>query len=199
MSSFRITKGFSAAERDTIAALFWEAFSRKLALGLGPKEKALRFLARVADPQFALCARGKEGQLLGVAGFKTVEGALIGGGFSDLRAIFGTASALWRAALLSALDRDLKQDTLLMDGIFVTKDARGMGVGTALLHAIKHEAEEHGCADVRLDVIDNNPRARVLYQREGFVAGKVQTLGPLKHLFGFSSATEMRFTLRPHS
>ena len=55
------------------------------------------------------------------------------------------------------------------------------------------------CRDVRLDVIDNNPRAHELCEREGFVAGKVQMLGPLKHFFGFSSATEMRFTLHSHS
>ena len=83
-----------------------------------------------------------------------------------------------------------------MDGIFVTKEARGLGLGTALLRAVKGEALKRGCGEVRLDVIDNNPRARKLYEREGFVAGNVQSLGPLKHLFGFSSATEMRLTLQ---
>ena len=92
-----------------------------------------------------------------------------------------------------------KSETQLMDGIFVTQNARGMGLGRALLQAIKTKADQRNCRDVRLDVIDNNPRARALYEREGFIAGKVQTLGPLKHLFGFSSATEMRFTLHSHS
>ena len=48
-----------------------------------------------------------------------------------------------------------------------------------------------GYAEVRLDVIDNNPRARTLYERRGFVAGDTQYLGPLKYLFGFSAATTM--------
>lgn len=199
MSAIRITQGFHETERSTVAALFWEAFAPKLSFGLGPEDKALQFLARVADPDFALCARDTEGKLIGVAGFKTHEGALIGGDFSDLCAIFGTLSSVWRAALLSFLERDLESGTLLMDGIFVTKDARGMGLGTELLGAIKDEAAKRACSTIRLDVIDSNPRARALYEREGFIAGKTQSLGPLKHLFGFSSATEMRFTLQPHS
>ncbi len=196
MSAIRITRRFSEDERSQVAALFWEAFGTKLSLGLGPNDKALAFTSRVANPEFALCARDETGALLGIAGFKTNEGALIGGKFSDLRAIYGTFSALWRAAILSLLERDLEEGSLLMDGIFVTKKARGMGLGSALLRAIKDEAARRECKGVRLDVIDINPRARALYERQGFVAGKVETLGPLKHIFGFSSATEMRFSLQ---
>ena len=153
----------------------------------------------MVSPEYALCARNDDGTLLGVAGFKTNEGALIGGEFSDLREIYGAFGASWRALLLSMLERSVEEKSFLMDGIFVTREARGLGVGTALLRAIIAEAETRGCADVRLDVIDTNARARALYEREGFVAGKVQSLGPLKYIFGFSSATEMRFTLRAHS
>lgn len=199
MTDFRITPGFSNAERTLAAELYWEAFGNKLALGLGPESKAKAFLARVANPDFALCARDDNGTLLGIAGFKTSEGALIGGDFADLRAIYGTFGAAWRGLLLSLLERDLQGGSLLMDGIFTAQTARGKGVGTALLRAIKQDAIARGCSEVRLDVIDTNPRARALYEREGFVAGKVQRLGPLKYLFGFSSATEMHATLQPHS
>lgn len=199
MSAIRITKGFSEDERAMVAALYWEAFGQKLALGLGPDEKALRFLARVAAPEFALCARDHSGALLGMAGYKTSDGALIGGAFCDLREVYGLFSAIWRAGLLSIMEREQEAGSLLMDGIFVTGAARGKGVGTALLGAIKDEARARSCTEVRLDVIDSNPRARALYEREGFAPGKVQHLGPLKYLFGFSSATEMRFTLQAHS
>ena len=117
MSAIRITKGFSDHERPIVAALFWEAFGAKLSIGLGPDEKALRFLERVANPSFALSARNDDGVLLGVAGFKTSKGALIGGEFGDLRAIYGTFGAIWRALLLSLLERGIENDSLLMDGI----------------------------------------------------------------------------------
>jgi len=78
-----------------------------------------------------------------------------------------------------------------MDGIFVAPAARGHGVGTALLDATIAEARTRGYAEVRLDVIDSNPRARALYERVGFVAKDTQQLGPLRHIFGFKSATTM--------
>lgn len=199
MSELSITKGFHEAERDKVAELYWEAFAPKLGFALGPAENANRFLQRVANPDFALSARDAEDNLLGLAGFKTREGSLIGGSFEDLRAVYGTFGAIWRALLLSLIERDLQKESFLMDGIFVTEAARGKGLGTALLREIKAEAAAQGCNDVRLDVIDTNPRARKLYEREGFVPGKVQHLGFLKVLFGFSSATEMRFTLQSHS
>lgn len=189
-----ISNGFSDSESSMAAALFWQAFSGKLGLLMGPEPRALGFLREVMNPDFAICARDVSGQLLGLAGFKTQQGALVGGGFGDLRRHYGLWGALWRAPLLATLERDLEAGVLLMDGIFVAPAARGRGVGTALLDAVKTRARTLGLASVRLDVIDTNPRARALYEREGFSPGPVMTTGPLRPLFGFKSATEMRWS-----
>ena len=82
-----------------------------------------------------------------------------------------------------------------MDGICVDADARGCGLGTALLQAIKDDARAQGKTAVRLDVIDTNPRARALYEREGFDAIGTETLGPFSLIFGFRSSTRMLFRL----
>ena len=195
MPDILISRGFSDAERSQFAALFWGAFRRKLRLILRPEEKALAFIASVLDPGHAICARSETGALLGVAGFKTAQGALVGGGFRELAAHFGTFGALWRGVILDMLERDLSDGVLLMDGIFVTEAARGRGVGTALLAAVGAHARATGCGSVRLDVIDTNPRARALYLREGFEPGPKTDLGPLRHIFGFRSSEEMRLTL----
>jgi ribosomal protein S18 acetylase RimI-like enzyme len=78
-----------------------------------------------------------------------------------------------------------------MDGIFVAAEARGRGVGTALLDAVCKEAKQRGFRQVRLDVIDTNPRARALYLHEGFKEVSTHKLGVLRHAFGFSAATTM--------
>jgi ribosomal-protein-alanine N-acetyltransferase len=44
----------------------------------------------------------------------------------------------------------------------------GRGTGTALLTALVDEAARRGCTEVLLEVRQDNPRARRLYQREGF-------------------------------
>ena len=89
---FTISRGFSDAERPRIAALYWEAFSAKLSFVMGPQDKALYFLERQVDPDYALVARDAGGAVQGLAGFKTAQGALVGGAMSDLVATYGWLS-----------------------------------------------------------------------------------------------------------
>ncbi len=190
-SEFLIEPGFPESGRDCVARLFWQAFHAKLHLLLRPEARAVSFIAGVLNPDFAMTALDRSGRVIGVAGFKTGDGALVGGGVGDLARHYGWFGALWRGLCLELLERDTEDRVLLMDGIFVDTSARGKGVGTALLRAIVAEASRRGLDSVRLDVIDTNPRARALYEREGFVAGDTHHLGPLKHLFGFDSATTL--------
>ena len=186
-----ITKGFPDSDRTQIAALYWEAFGMKLGPTMGPAPKALKFLEAVLYPPHAICARDADGTLLGVAGFKTHQGALVGGSFRDMARVYGWIGASWRVALLSALERDTENARFLMDGIFVEPAARGRGVGTLLLQAIADEAALRGYTEVRLDVIDSNDRARTLYERRGFKAVRTHSTGLLRHVFGFRSVTTM--------
>ncbi len=186
-----ITAGFADGERPEVARLYWEAFGGKLGRTLGPTPQALRFIAISLSPDHAVCARDGQGRLLGVAGFKTPDGALVGGTFRDMMRVYGLIGAAWRSGLLSLLVRDVENRRFLMDGLFVAPEARGQGVGSGLLEAIVAEAARRGYAEVRLDVIDSNPRARALYERCGFAAVGTQPMGWLGPLFGFRSATTM--------
>lgn len=189
--TFFIEGGFRAEHRLQAARGYWRAFSRKLRYPLGPKGKAVSFIEGTLDPTHAISAVSNEGQFLGMAGFKTPNGALVGGGLGDLARTYGWIGAAWRSLLLHMLERDCSDGSLLMDGIFVEPEARGRGVGTALLHAVERHAASMGLKSIRLDVIDTNSRARALYEREGFVPRSVLSLGPLNPIFGFSSATQM--------
>lgn len=189
-NAIQIVHGFAPADRDRVAELYWQAFRDKLGKIMGPERKALAFLTRVLDPSHAICAYDGD-RLWGVAGFKTAQGALAGGGWDDMCAVYGPIGAAWRAGLVSLLERDVDNDRFLMDGIFVAAEARGRGVGTILLREICAEAARRGYAQVRLDVIDSNPRARALYEREGFRPGRVDHTGPFRFLFGFRHSTLM--------
>lgn len=190
-STFTLAPGFEPAHRDAIVDLYWDAFRDKLHRVMRPEARARAFIRRVADPAFAIRAEADDGTLLGVAGFKTAEGAFVGGELADLTAVYGTVGGLARGLIMDAIDRPLEPGILLMDGIFVAPDARGRGIGSALLSAIKDEARARGCQRVRLDVIDRNVRARALYERQGFVATETESIGPLRHLFGFTASTTM--------
>jgi len=180
-----------AAYCNDAAALYWEAFGAKLGLTLGPKDRALRFITSVLARDHGICAVDDAGALLGVVGFKTVSGALVGGNFQDMRKVYGMLGATWRTAVLATLERDVENECFLMDGLFVAEQARGQGVGTALLDAICAEARKRGYNAVRLDVIDTNTRARSLYDRYGFEVRKTHSIGWLRYIFGFKNVTAM--------
>ena len=183
--------GLPPDQRAAAARLYWQAFGSKLGLVMGPELKALRFLQRVIRADHVIVALDAQGQLLGLAGFKTPAGSFAGGGMADLRAEYGWFGSLWRGALLQLLSRDIDNVRFLLDGICVDPSARGLGLGTALLAAIDDEAWARGYRQVRLDVIDSNHRARALYERLGFVAIKTDHIGPLRLVFGFSASITM--------
>ena len=180
-----------AAYRNDAAALYWQAFGPKLWFVLGPQKRALRFIKSVMALDHGICAIDDDGTLLGVVGFKTVRGTLVGGNFQDMSKVYGAFGATWRMGLLAALERDVENRCFLMDGIFVASDARGKGVGTALLDAVCAEAVKRGYRHVRLDVIDTNDRARALYLRYGFQPVKSVHIGWLRYVFGFHKSTTM--------
>ncbi len=195
MAPMRLTHGFRDADRPAIAALYWEAFGQKLGRALGPRDRALRFIEGVLSPDHAVCAWDEGGRLLGVAGFKTGDGALVGGDFRDMARVYGVLGAAWRLGLLALLSRDTENARFLMDGLFVAPEARSQGVGTRLLDAIAEEARLRGYREVRLDVVEENPRARALYERLGYRAVASHRTGLLRYVFRFRAATTMVLSL----
>lgn len=187
----RIEQGLPDALRAEAAVLYWQAFGGKLGRVLGPEDLALRFLTRVMRADHCLTAIDAEGHLVGLAGFKTRHGSFAGGSEADLRAIYGQIGGRWRALLLRLLGNEVDNRRFLLDGLCVTRGARGQGVGTALLEAIVAEARARGYPAVRLDVVDTNWRAKALYERRGFVVARTAEIGPLRLIFGFNAAHTM--------
>lgn len=187
----KIAPGIPTGQTDAAAALYWEAFGQKLRPVLGPDTRALRFVASVIDPHHAISATDSTGRLIGIVGFKTAKGALVGGSLMALAAVYGLSGALWRAGLLSLLARDTENTRFLTDGLCVASDARGRGTGTALLQALSTEARRRDYAELRLDVVDTNTRAAALYTRLGFRPVKTTSIGPLRHIFGYQHTITM--------
>lgn len=186
-----VAKGIPPGQTETTARLYWEAFGQKLHLILGPDDRAIAFIMAHIDPSHVITARDPTGQVIGLAGFKTPTSAFVTGSLRDLAAHYGWAGALWRAAILRLLERDVENTNFLADGIAVGANARGQGVGTALLDALSAEARRRNYPAVRLDVIDTNPRAQALYTRAGFTPVKTTSIGPLRHIFGFRHSVTM--------
>lgn len=177
--------------RPQAVDLYWQAFGSKLGRVMGPDDRAHAFLRRVIRPDHCICALSDDGELIGIAGFKSPHGSFAGGDAHDMRVIYGRVGAAWRSSLLRLLQSEIDNDRFLIDGLCVARHQRGQGVGSALMTALMAEASRRGYGAIRLEVIDTNIRARALYERLGFAPWRSETLGPLRHVFGFSRAVTM--------
>nr|WP_284454934.1 GNAT family N-acetyltransferase [Actinomadura madurae] len=89
-------------------------------------------------------------------------------------------------------ERHPEPGQLVMDGIAVDAGIRGRGVGSLLIEEVAAVAAEQDCREIRLDVIDTNPRARALYGRRDFTAVRTERTPYLRGLLGFGAVTTMR-------
>ncbi|MCX5612794.1 GNAT family N-acetyltransferase [Streptomyces sp. NBC_00047] len=183
--------GVPAGAERRAAELYWDAFGRKLGPALNPPDKAVAFLAAHLNADRAVCAF-LDGQLVGLAGYQLGGRALTGGSASAVLRTYGHLRGLHRLLLLALFERHPVPGQLVMDGIAVDPGMRGRGVGSLLIEEVAAVAAEQDCREIRLDVIDTNPRAKALYERRGFTAVRTQPTPYLRRLLGFGAVTTMR-------
>ncbi|MFI8191996.1 GNAT family N-acetyltransferase [Streptomyces sp. NPDC085946] len=197
-----VRRGVPAGAEQRAAELYWDAFGRKLGPALNPPDKAVPFLTAHLNADRAVCAL-LDGQLVGLAGYQLGGRALTGGSAAAVLRAYGHLRGLHRLLPLALFERKPTPGQLVMDGIAVDPGIRGCGVGSLLIEEVAAVAVEQDCREVRLDVIDTNPRARALYERRGFTAVRTQHTPYLRGLMGFGAVTTMhrpvgtRGTTRP--
>ncbi|MFJ4000386.1 GNAT family N-acetyltransferase [Streptomyces parvus] len=196
-SAVAIRRGVPLRAEHQVAALYWEAFGRKLGAALGPPDHGRAFIADHLHHDRAVVALAPGGdRVVGVAGYRLGGRGLTSGGVRDVLTGYGLFRGLPRLALLALLERTPERGELVMDGIAVDPAHRGTGIGSLLLTEIAAVAAEHGCSRIRLDVIDVNPRARALYERHGFTAVHTEQTPYLRGLMGFGAVTTMHRALQ---
>ena len=188
--------GIPESLRDEAAKLYDEAFGAKFAVAVRNDEKRMLLLADSLILHFAVAAI-ENGILVGLAGFHTGEGSLTNGiTMRRLVRHLGLLGGTRAALVFSLYDRKPQESELLMDGIAVKKDKRGMGIGTKLLDELKQYALENSYASIRLDVIDTNPAAKRFYKRHGFIPTHTEQFGYLRKFLGFGASTTMVLQVR---
>lgn len=82
--------------------------------------------------------------------------------------IYGFFKVIKAFMLFRALQTKLKDDEVYVDYIVVDKNHRSLGIGAKLLTQGMKKARELNKKRFTLNVLDNNPRGRALYERFGF-------------------------------
>ncbi|MFF9851179.1 GNAT family N-acetyltransferase [Streptomyces litmocidini] len=185
-----LQRGVPEGSEGQVAALYWEAFGRKLSPALDPPEKGRAFIAAHLHHDRGVVALARD-RVVAVAGYQLAGRALTGGGVRDVLSAYGPVRGLPKLAVLALFERTPAPEEMVMDGIAVDAAYRGRGIGSLLLTQIAAVAAEAGCRRIRLDVIDTNPRARALYERHGFTAHRTERTPYLRRLMGFGAVTTM--------
>jgi ribosomal protein S18 acetylase RimI-like enzyme len=187
--------GLPERYRDSAVDLYDEAFGQKFAVAIPSRGKRIIFLRKCFKLDYVIGAIYDD-KLIGIAGFQTPEGSLTGGiTYRELLSQLGFIKGNWAAIIFALYERKAVFKELIMDGIAVHSDARGKGVGSYLLKEVAKYAKDHQFNTVRLDVIDINTKAKILYERMGFKSVKTESYPYLKWLLGFSSSTTMELTV----
>lgn len=160
-------------------------------------EQAQHVLGRILRPDsgfFALV----QGEVVGVVGMHRRHHArFLNFTGPILCEEFGWWGGAWRFVWqhITHFRRPARDDEIRIEGIAVAESMRGRGVGSLLMKAVCDHAHAHGCRTIVLEVVNNNPRAKELYERLGFVVTKTEWYGPVTARAGFTGATYMRKTL----
>jgi ribosomal protein S18 acetylase RimI-like enzyme len=192
--NFTIRNGIPEKHRNVASQLFCEAFEQKFRNILGPANETGAMLASHLNLNNAVCAITNEDQLAGIAGFQYQNKSFTDIPFKTFIQKFDFWKAI-RRYILAAIIFHRKPDDmhqLLMDGIVVDERYRGMGIGSRLFDALTTFARQNRMQTIKLDVIDENPNARKLYERLGFKPTKHQkSPGFIYKITGVSGVTTM--------
>jgi len=196
MPELSLHRSWSLDKAGSVATLYESAFGPKFTVAVPERSKRIEILQRSFSPEFSFVVCDAD-VVVGLAGFKNDRGSLTGAlGLRGLIDVLGVFSGIRAAILFSVLERKPVPDELVMDGIVVDERYRGKGIGSRLLDAVLGFAAKNGFKQVRLDVIDSNPRARKLYEQKGFEATDSFSLPALKKIVGFSGVTTMIYRFK---
>lgn len=176
--------------------IFLHGFHQKVRhLMLRPRSRnqAHALYADGADFTSAIYALQGE-ELVGVLGIHHGPRRFIGLNYPTLKEEFGTPGAILRK-LTGSIFKDLhplSSKETRVQAIAVAPEARGLGVGTAMLETLFDHSRDLGCSAVRLEVVNTNTRAKALYHTLGFATCGFIPYGPIAWRAGFSSQYRMR-------
>lgn len=192
--SISVQVGIKPEHEEDAARLYAKAFERKYVKILGPQEEIAELFANEINGDMGISAISADNELLGVAGFQLGGKKLVGIDWRDYTKQYGLIKGLIKLIVFESLfyrkpDED-KQ--LLMDGIVVKEGNRGKGIGKELFKKLEAFSIENNLTSLKLDVIDENPKAKKLYERIGFEPKKYQKVPKMIQVWiGVSGVTTM--------
>lgn len=193
--SFRLQWGVPNKHRVSAAKLIYDTFERKFRYTFGPRHKGVLLIAHSLRSEYGLIVL-REDELVGICGAKDSKGELIQVQWNSwLRTYhFRVLKTMMIGSLLWF--RRAQPTVLWIDTLSVAKSARSQGIGTQIIQEFIRIGKERGYTAVKLEVINSNIRAKMLYSRLGFdITHYTNVPRPWSHLLGFTGVYQMTHSL----
>lgn len=189
-----IKKGCESKDIHQAARLYVIAFKRKFEKLIGEEWVIQEMFEKAINIENCICAFDEHSNLVGITGFYEGKHGLLEFKLKEFIKNFGLLKGIWKAYLMDLIfsRKAMSKDELMMDGIAVDSRLRGQGIGSQLFEALMEYGKNNGYKFIKLDVIDENPRAKALYERIGFTKvsyEKVPTF--ISILIGVTGVTTM--------
>ena len=191
-------RGFSPDQKFVAAQLYTDAFERKFIKLIGNKRKIAELFELGLNPEYCFVAIDEQQKVVGLLGFRVGRNQLLSLKRREFQQVFGLLSGLFKSLVTTVIfHRKPESDKqLLMDGVAVSAEVRGQGIGSKLFKEFINYAQSQNFESVRLDVIDENPRAKDLYAAIGFTPVEHKKVPwPIRDLIGVSGVTTMLLQL----
>ena len=171
--------------RASAVELFLDSLGEKIIPAMGKRGRAEALLAKALNGQ--ACFLAVEGsRLLGMIGLNTSQSLFVQAGLMDFVRNAGFFRSLWTLPILGAMEHASAADELYIEMIAVSPEARGKGVGRALMQEAEQRCRKLGKNRLTLQVVDTNPRAKKLYEEMGFRTIKTYSVQPWGRIVGWT-------------
>lgn len=196
-SGITIQMGLDRHFMHPVAELYDQAFVGKFKRAVPSRAKRLRLWAELVNPSQVIGAfRGRD--LLGILLYSTPtsSGWLRSAAVKKVFKTLGPWDAVRCLAVFALFEKPLPSNHLYIEAIAVSSMARGLGIGSLLLNTAKVFATGEELEGLQLRVIFENPRAKALYEREGYESISRESSGVMKSIIGIEGADLMELRLK---
>lgn len=191
----------NSKDKQDIAHILVNTFNEKIEniwIMTSDKEKAKRLIQNHLNSNQCFVER-MDGKVVGVCSVETKEAS----SFVDIpresfQNEFGTVQGIMRFLayqIYKASQGSFSEKMIHIDLLAVDPSTRGKGIGKSLLNKVEILANRIGKSQLVLEVVDSNPKAKSLYEKQGFETYKYEKMNPLFNQFtkraGFSGFYSM--------
>ncbi|NNF97842.1 MAG: GNAT family N-acetyltransferase [Desulfobacteraceae bacterium] len=171
--------------RAPAARLYLSALRDKLGPVLGYGYRAQMIIAEHIRTDNCIAAVSAR-ELIGILGIKAGKHGFFNPTIRVLCKKFGVIGGFFSILGLMLLDHRTGAGEWHVDGVAVADHMRNRHIGTTLFNRLEIKARHHGIRRLSLGVINTNHRARILYERLGYMNVRQDSIKPFNTIFRFN-------------